>query len=194
MRAIRWFFGRSAIAFALRFLIVAACLATVSDLFLDSVTMAPVVDGWNLINASVANSVSNLIGVNSVRHGTTIISKGFAMEVASGCNALASYVLLAATLIAYPSQWSFKAVGCLVGALLIMVINFARLISLNLAGDRDPALFYELHEYVWPVILIVSSIMFLIAWAHTGSVRVGYLSHAGSRSSGGSPESGAPPQ
>ena len=74
-----------------------------------------------------------------------------------------------------------------------MVVNFARIVSLNIAGGNHPELFYELHVYVWPAILIVSSIVFMIAWAHTGSVRVGWLSHAGS-SPVGSPESGAPPQ
>ena len=187
--AIRWLFGRSALAFALRFLIVAASLATISDLFLGSGTMSPVVDGWNRMNASVASTVSNVIGVSSVRHGTTITTKGFAIDVTSECNALPAYLLLASALIAFPSEGVFKAVGCFVSALLIVVINFTRIISLNITGGRHPQLFYELHVYVWPAILIASSIMFLIAWAHTGSVRVGRFSHGGCRESGTDPES-----
>ena len=64
---------------------------------------------------------------------------------------------------AYPAAWGARLRGAALGLLAIVLLNVVRIGNLSLvAADKD--LFYLLHIYVWPGILILATACYVFAW------------------------------
>ena len=106
------------------------------------------------------------LGLHVARAGTILAHPGgFSYRIDPACTALAPAGLLAAML------WVLRArVIVLIGAVFLMtLLNQVRLASLMWVGVRMPADFDAVHELVWPSLLSIIGVAFLLVWRRASS-------------------------
>jgi exosortase/archaeosortase family protein len=80
------------------------------------------------------------------------------------CSGTDAIALLLAVVLAYPVPIRQQLTGAALGALLLVVLNVARLGSLGRVA-RDPGLFEFLHVYFWPAVLVLAAAGFFWWWS-----------------------------
>jgi exosortase/archaeosortase family protein len=78
------------------------------------------------------------------------------------CSGTDVMALVLAACLAFPVPWRHRLRGAAVGLALILGLNVIRIASLAVAAGGP--LFEPLHHYVWPTILVVSSLGYLTGW------------------------------
>ena len=131
---------------------------------------------WNPVNdraivpltagiAKVSGSILQAIGENVRVAGTTITSPRFGVNINNGCNGVEAMLILLASIVAFPSSMKARAVGLLLGAVVVQVLNFIRIITLYLLGAYQPRLFDLFHTAVWQIVIILAAIGFFLVWS-----------------------------
>ena len=81
----------------------------------------------------------------------------------ASCSGGDPMALCAGAILAYPAAWGSRLRGAALGLLAIVLLNVVRIGNLSMvAADRD--LFYLLHIYIWPGILILATACYVFAW------------------------------
>ena len=81
----------------------------------------------------------------------------------ASCSGGDPMALCAGAILAYPAAWGSRLRGAALGLLAIVLLNVVRIGNLSLvAADKD--LFYLLHIYIWPGILILATACYVFAW------------------------------
>lgn len=111
-------------------------------------TLLEPVDGYLRISGNVLSSSRN----------------GFAVAVENDCNGIEVIVLFAAAVIAFPARWRDKAIGLMLGFLVIQTLNVLRIGSLFYLGQWHEGIFHWTHKYLWPVIVLIGTLGAFIAW------------------------------
>ena len=75
-------------------------------------------------------------------------------------------MILAAAILAYPSGWSKKGLGMVVGVIAIQCLNLLRIISLFYLGEWNQELLNVAHLYVWPGLIILDALIIFLVWLH----------------------------
>ena len=65
----------------------------------------------------------------------------------------------------YPAAWRRRVLGVAGGLGLILTLNMVRIASLYLVAS-DPARFTLLHVYVWPVVLVLTTVGYVMGWIY----------------------------
>lgn len=86
------------------------------------------------------------------------------MQIIRGCDAIEPVAAFAAAVLASPLPTRAKVPGVLVGALVLVAINQARLVSLFLVGVYFPSVFDFIHLDVWQAALIVLAVCCWAIW------------------------------
>ena len=131
---------------------------------------------WNPVNdraivpltagiAKVSGSILQAIGENVRVAGTTITSPRFGVNINNGCNGVEAMLILLASIVAFPASMKARAVGLLLGAVVVQVLNFIRIITLYLLGAYQPRLFDLFHTAVWEIVIILAAIGFFLVWS-----------------------------
>jgi exosortase H (IPTLxxWG-CTERM-specific) len=131
---------------------------------------------WNPVNDAVivpfteaiargSGVLLNLMGQNVAVHGTAVSSARFGVNINNGCNGVEAMLILLASIVAFPASMKARAVGLLLGALAVQLLNFIRIISLYLLGAYHPKLFDLFHTAVWQVVIILAAIGFFLVWS-----------------------------
>jgi exosortase/archaeosortase family protein len=108
--------------------------------------------------------VLSLLGEAS-RSGTLLQFEGFHAEVVDACNGILPGWIYVAAVVAFPSRWSQKLRGFLIGLPALFAINVVRVISLMLLGARAPDLVERIHIDVWQTAVVVLSMALWTFWA-----------------------------
>lgn len=126
------------------------------------------------LNAGVSGALLNGAGIGVNVHERTVRSAthGFAIEVARGCDAIEPSALFCAAVLASPVVWWRRVVAALMGTVLLMVLNLARVISLFLVGVYWRSAFDTMHLEVWQVAFIFLAILLWGLWAARMARRV----------------------
>ena len=131
---------------------------------------------WNPVNdraivpltagiAKVSGSILQAIGENVRVAGTTITSPRFGVNINNGCNGVEAMLILLASIVAFPASMKARAAGLLLGAVVVQVLNFIRIITLYLLGAYQPRLFDLFHTAVWEIVIILAAIGFFLVWS-----------------------------
>ena len=131
---------------------------------------------WNPVNDSVivpfteaiargSGVLLNLMGEHVSVHGTAVSSARFGVNINNGCNGVEAMLILLASIVDFPASMKARAVGLLLGALAVQLLNFIRIISLYLLGAYHPKLFDLFHTAVWQVVIILAAIGFFLIWS-----------------------------
>lgn len=114
--------------------------------------------------ATLTGGILRAIGHEAVVVGTTINSPAFSVRIVRGCDAAEPTAVFAAAVIASPVSLWFKVPGILVGALVLSLVNFVRLVSLFYVGIYFPQAFETVHKEVWQPAFIVLAIVLWAIW------------------------------
>jgi exosortase H (IPTLxxWG-CTERM-specific) len=119
-------------------------------------------------NAFLADSSTLLIKALSSRSivsdGISISSGNFSIDIAEGCNGIYALSIVLAGIIAFPARWRPKLVGLVLAVILIMILNYIRIVTLWFAGAAYPSLFETMHLYVWEFVIIALGAGFWYWW------------------------------
>ena len=150
------------LSWCLRFLLLIAVFALLHSWSWFRVVVE---DPLILMNAWLTRLTLTALGVPTRPDGALIASQGFTIEIVTACTGLYSFMLLLSAVLSLPTGWVPKAKGILLGALLIVVLNHVRIVSLFFVGRDFPHLLDDLHHYVWPGVIIVTVAFYFYTWA-----------------------------
>jgi exosortase H (IPTLxxWG-CTERM-specific) len=115
--------------------------------------------------AFFSSLILNVCGSETWVHGTSLLSSDYGIDVVYGCNGVFAIAILLSGIIAYPSNVKAKLIGASIGIPAIFLLNQLRVVSLFLLGESQPAIFNEVHVYVWQPIIIIFAIFVWDFWA-----------------------------
>lgn len=115
------------------------------------------------IEAYLSATILHLAGMELEVRRTSLVSNAFTMNVLNGCNGIYAFSIFLAAVLAYPSRWSEKAKGAILGGLFLFTVNLVRILSLFLIGLYLPGWLEWTHIYFWQTLIILIS---LLTWFH----------------------------
>jgi exosortase H (IPTLxxWG-CTERM-specific) len=114
--------------------------------------------------AWMTEKVLRLVGVNASSSGAVVTMSSFAVEIRNNCNAIYEVGLYAAAVWAYPAPWRDRLTGTLIGAGVLYVVNFLRIMTLLTVGLLHREWFEATHLYAWQAIFLLVVGTCWIAW------------------------------
>ncbi len=141
-------------------------LLALSLLFNLEPVQEKVLNPWNRVLASASFGVLQTLDAE-VRLSDNVLShgrSGFSVAVENDCNGLEVTVLLLCAVLTFPSSWTAKARGLLLGFLTIQGLNLFRILTLFYLGQWNETIFSWTHQYLWPVLIIVATLGVFVAW------------------------------
>jgi len=114
--------------------------------------------------ARLASGLLNRLGIDSHANDVTVSSARYALTVAESCSGLELMLFLFSTILAFPIAWRWKWPGIAVGALLISLTNLIRVASLFAVGVYRPAAVEMVHLEIWPLGLVVITLVCWLVW------------------------------
>jgi exosortase H (IPTLxxWG-CTERM-specific) len=115
-------------------------------------------------NAKMSGIILNWLGQNVSVVGANIISSQFSISIKGGCDGLEPTAFFICAVLAFPAPFLLKIPGVILGTLCLVILNFARIISLFLIGVYYPQAFEIMHIEVWQVLFIIFALSFFILW------------------------------
>ena len=131
---------------------------------------------WNPVNDNVivpftaliargSGALLKLLGQGVAVTGTIIGSPRFAVNINNGCNGVEAMLILLASIVAFPASAKARAIGLVLGAIVVQLLNAVRIVTLYLLGAYQPRLFDMFHTAVWQILVILSAIAFFLFWS-----------------------------
>lgn len=115
--------------------------------------------------ARLSGGVLDLLGQDVRMDGTIIRNARFAVNVRNGCNGIEALIIFLAAVLAFPARLSARAIGLVLGSLVIQVVNVVRVVALFLTGAYLPRWFDSSHTVVWQTVVILTAVLLWIYWA-----------------------------
>ena len=157
-----WFRAKNPV---LRFVIVFGLLLGLFYAVMDSIsfdrTVFPPYLGFS---ARTASRVCNWFGQGTRVAEETILSARFCLQIQRGCDAIEPSALFVAAVLAFPASFRRKIPGVLLGTVILVVVNLARIVSLFLVGVYFPNAFERMHLEVWQIMFILLAIVLWAVW------------------------------
>jgi exosortase H (IPTLxxWG-CTERM-specific) len=114
--------------------------------------------------AWMTEKIIRLAGVTASSSGGVVSVGSFAVEIKNNCNAIYEVGLYTAAVWAYPASWRDRLVGTLVGAAVLYVVNFLRILTLLTVGLLHRSWFEATHLYAWQAVFLLVVGACWIAW------------------------------
>jgi exosortase H (IPTLxxWG-CTERM-specific) len=118
--------------------------------------------GVVLVTSWVLGAVHIPCSVN----GSLINLPAISLDVRFGCNGLEAVMIYAVAIIAFPASWQKKALGILIGFVLLQVANIIRIAGLAYAGTHFRSLFEYAHIYVAQGLMVALALGIFFAYLH----------------------------
>lgn len=115
--------------------------------------------------ASVSAKVLTVLGEPAEVSGTEIRSHSFGVNIENGCNGVETALLFGAAVLAFPSSWTRRLIGLLIGFAAIQVLNLFRVVTLFWIGLHRPALFNSSHTVIWQSVVVLFGVLLFLVWA-----------------------------
>ncbi len=161
-RCQQWWTGKSPV---LKYVLSFGALMTVfygfwvTDFF-DRNILTPVLD----LNAGIASKILNLFGRETSAVNGTIVSPLVSISVKRGCDALEPIALFTTALLVFPISFNRKLPGIAIGALVLLLANLIRIVSLFMIKADYPSAFEMMHINVWQVVFVLLVIVLWSLW------------------------------
>lgn len=122
------------------------------------------------ITAIITSKLIPLVGLEAAQEGIILRhAEGFAYQISHGCVGLVPIGFLLIALLAYPATGPQKIWGMLAGAILLVMLNFVRLVHLFYIGVTDFESFHFAHSIGWHAATVIAILGIWYVW--TGWVR-----------------------
>ncbi len=113
---------------------------------------------------SSAKVLTLIDGEAVVPSGSSVSNSRFGFSIAEGCNGIYALVIVIAGIMALPIRWLRRLIGLVLAIILIMGLNYVRLVTLWFFGQTSPLLFDTMHLYVWEFVIIALGAAFCYWW------------------------------
>jgi len=114
--------------------------------------------------ADATGYISNLIGLHVLINGTVLSLGTMDLEIIPECTGIFAIMIIAASILAYPTEIKKKAIGILFVVPLILFLNVARLLFLVYIGKYHVDLFDFAHSFFWQGSFIIFIIFAWFLW------------------------------
>jgi exosortase/archaeosortase family protein len=128
--------------------------SSVSHLLIDRGVVAPA--------AFIGRALTPRVGIYA--RGNRLLGPDGGINVVNGCDGMETLYLLVAGFSVAPLPWRARISGMLFGALVVYLVNLARILGLFYARHADMRLFDVMHGIVTPVLMVVSIAAFYYVW------------------------------
>jgi exosortase family protein XrtM len=95
---------------------------------------------------------------------SSIRAAGGGINIRNGCEGTEIWFLLVAAIAVFPADWRHKLLGVLAGAVVVFVLNQARVLGLFYGLRHDRSLFDLLHTFVAPLCMVAGALLFFLTW------------------------------
>lgn len=131
----------------------------------SSPRLIQVLEPLDRLTAAATATVLSWLGTE-VHHVGSVLTHpgGFSYEIYYRCTGLIVAALLVVGVFALPGLRRHKLSGALLGALLVLLLNLARLVSLFLLGVWFPAAFGFVHAVVWEAAMLGFVLGYWLLW------------------------------
>ena len=150
--------------FVLGFIVIISVLY-VGKVFIDQGAYQPILQ----FNAQIAHFILSIVGLQTAVSDATISSDRFSMTVVNGCDATDAVMIFLAVVLAFPSRWKDKLIGCLVGTAFLFTVNVFRVIILFIVGiyypDWSELMHIEVMQFVF-ILLALACFALWIKWTY----------------------------
>ena len=148
----------------LRSAVYIALVIALSNLLLldavDRVLLQPV----RLAIASCAGAVLALVHENVRVVGQRVFLGASAVEIVNSCTGIDVGIFLASAMLVFPAPWRARALGVLAAFVIVLAVNFVRVLTLCWLNAGSPRLFELVHVYIWPAFIICVCLATLLVW------------------------------
>ena len=115
--------------------------------------------------ASLSSGILNLLCQETAVVGDQINSSVFSLQIKEGCDGITPMVLYSVAILAFPIKMKLKWPGVFYGLLLLIILNFVRIISLYFAGKYGSQGFFDfMHEDFWAILFLVIAVILWLNW------------------------------
>ncbi len=123
---------------------------------------------WHLNSLAAGSArILSALGYETTVDGVVIRTPQFAVQVARGCDAIEPLALFFAAVLSSPlRRWWRKIPGILIGGLVLLFVNTARIVTLVIIGIHFPSIFQDMHERIWQAAFIILVIALWACWVH----------------------------
>ena len=116
------------------------------------------------LNARLCGAILSFVGQDIAVAGTSISSPVFSVRVGSECDGIEPIALFVCAVLAFPASLLRKIPGIICGTLLLVILNFVRIVILFLTGVYFPKAFTVMHLDVCQALFIFAAVLLWILW------------------------------
>lgn len=126
---------------------------------------------WTYLLADACASLVTLFDVHAAAQGKVLWNpgSGVGVSIESGCNGVEAYIILIASVAAYPATWRHRAWGLVLGFAAVQGLNVLRVISLFYLVQWNERAFYIFHTYLWQGLIMLDVLVFWLLWIRSGA-------------------------
>jgi exosortase family protein XrtM len=115
-------------------------------------------------NARICSAILNLLGQTTKASEVAIRSAHYGINLRRGCDAIEPAWFFCSAVLAFPASLMRKLPGITVGVVLILCLNFVRIVSLYFIRLYYPGFFSVAHLEIWPTVFILTGILLWAGW------------------------------
>ena len=115
-------------------------------------------------NASATGFLARLFDSTATVSDNMVTSDGFAIIIVEECTSLAPLAIFVAAVLAVPSTISGKALGIVLGFVVLFTVNLVRTTSLFYIGSAYPSSMEVVHLLVWQSIMVAVAVSLWFLW------------------------------
>ncbi len=153
------------------------CIATIGLFILNSAFIESFIalfcHSLAVVSAFIASFWTN--NINLENSDILRYQSGFAIQVTSACSGLHSSWLLSSAILLFPTFWQSRITGIIINLFVLQAFNIFRLLCLVYVGQFLPTWFIAVHEYLFPAIFHIFSLIIFAIWLMQQPI---YHSHA----------------
>jgi exosortase/archaeosortase family protein len=119
------------------------------------------------VRRAVAAGSGALLGLvrSDVRVADATVFLGTsAVEVVNGCTGVDVAIFLAAAMLVFPAPWRARALGVAAAFVVVLSVNFLRVLTLCWLNATSEPAFELVHYYVWPAFISLVCLATLLVW------------------------------
>lgn len=134
-----------------------------------------VLEPFGKASAWLAEKVLHFIGFQASRRGASIHTATGSFEIAGSCTGTLVVFLYAGAVLSFPASLRSKAVGLLIGLVLLNLLNFLRTLAIILFSSKIPGYFWTMHVVIGQAVVIAGTLAVFMWWIQTEG-RLGFFS------------------
>ena len=149
---------RFVLLFLLYLLIAAAVYPPFTEKFPD------VIFGMMSGTAQIEYWLLSIFTDEVFHNGNLVTFMGFPVRIIVECTGIYEVLIFCCAVLAFPTLWSKRGVGLLMGIPLLYLFNVVRISVLMLVGKFSPSIFDFMHIYFWQATLILMITSVWLRW------------------------------